>query len=188
MEPARYFYLSAPEWVTLSITVLAILLGPVLAVLVTRYVDEQRSKKERQVNVLRSLIKTRKARLDSEHVAALNLIELEFHDDLPVMTKFAAYMESLSTKEPEEINEQERFFTKRGNIFAALVQSIGTKFGYKFDKMDLDQGGYYPLGWGNDADRQRKNAALITEVLEGKRPFPVMQYQYDHGKFPPKPE
>ena len=168
MESVRYFYLTISEWVTLSLTMLAILAGPVLAVLVTRYVDKQRQIRERQINVLRSLIKTRKARLDSEHVAALNLIELEFHGNSTVMKNYADYMENLGQRMPEDKTEQDHFLNKRGNLFAALVQSIGTKFGYKFDKMDLDQGGYFPIGWGNDQDRQRKNAELLAEVLEEK--------------------
>ena len=184
MEQARYFYLSISEWVT----VVAILIGPVFAVVVTRYIDERRQKREQQLNVLRSLIKTRKSRLDSEHVAALNLIELEYHSDPNVMKKYSEYMDNLGQKVPEDKPEQDRFFNKRGNLFAALVQSMGTKFEYKFDKMDLDQGGYFPMGWGTDQDRQRKNGELLAEVLEGKRPLPIMQYQYDQGKFPPKPD
>ena len=53
-------------------------LGPIAAVLVTRYNDARRAKHERQMSVFRTLMATRATDLNSERVAALNLIQIEF--------------------------------------------------------------------------------------------------------------
>ena len=74
------FGLKISEW----IMVVAVLAGPILAVIVSRYNDDRRDRKNRQMSVLRSLIKTRQVRLDAEHVGALNLIELEFYSIKPI--------------------------------------------------------------------------------------------------------
>jgi hypothetical protein len=44
--------------------VIATLLGPVLAVIVTRYIDEARAQKLRQLEIFRALMRTRNATRD----------------------------------------------------------------------------------------------------------------------------
>lgn len=65
------------RWIDL-INLLAILAGPILAVMVDRSRQKRAGEKGRRLAVFRSLMRTRRHRLDPEHVGALNLIDLEF--------------------------------------------------------------------------------------------------------------
>ncbi len=166
--------------------VAAVLIGPVLAVLVTRFNDDRREKKSRQLSILRSLIKTRQVRLDAEHVGALNVIELEFYSVKSIITAYTDYIAHLASAIPPE-NAQENYFRNRHDLFVALLHAIGSHLGYSFDKLDLDRRAYSPIAWVDEQDRARKNAALLTELLEGRRSLPVFNLIVNQGQFPPPP-
>ena len=59
-------------------TIIAILAGPVLAVLVTRFTDRHREIRGRQWDIFRNLMRYRRTPLNPEFVGALNLVEVEF--------------------------------------------------------------------------------------------------------------
>ena len=52
--------------------IVATLGGPVLAVLVTRFIDAKRDRKARQTDLFRILMRSRRSALSPEYVAALN--------------------------------------------------------------------------------------------------------------------
>src|SRR5262249_12547950 len=56
----------------------ATLLGPIAAVLITRYIDQLRERSSRRLWIFRTLMATRRTLLSPEHIAALNQIELDF--------------------------------------------------------------------------------------------------------------
>jgi uncharacterized protein DUF6680 len=59
--------------------VIATFAGPIGAVIVTRLIDRKRAQRDRQLDVFRALMRTRKGALQPDHVNALNLVEIEFH-------------------------------------------------------------------------------------------------------------
>jgi hypothetical protein len=54
------------------------LLSPVIAVQVSEFLARRRAARERRLQIFRALMVTRAERLSSEHVRALNSIDLEF--------------------------------------------------------------------------------------------------------------
>ena len=58
--------------------VLAVLLSPLIAVQVTRYLDNKKEARERQLWIFKTLMATRASSLSPHHVEALNRIDLEF--------------------------------------------------------------------------------------------------------------
>ena len=90
------------EWLTLA----AIFLGPIVAVFVTRWVDCLRERGQRRMDVFRTLMRTRRAPISGDHVGALNLIEIEFQNDVEVMAewrKLFSHFGTEHTKRPGEI-------------------------------------------------------------------------------------
>ncbi len=169
------------------ITIIAIIVGPIAAVIVTRKMDRAREDRERRLDVFRSLMKTRQVRLDPLHVSALNLIELEFYGSEEVIVPYRAYIKHLSSPIPET-DQQDRYFDERHSLFVDLLQALGSELGYSFDKHELERLGYAPSGWWRDENVQRKNALMIAQVLEGKRPFPITVVQQTiNNPFPPPP-
>jgi len=117
-------------------------------------------------------MKTRQARLAADHVAALNLVELEFYGIKSVIDRYKDYIGHLSSPRPTE-DEQERYFSQRNDLFVTLLFEIGKYLKYSFDKHDLQRQGYVPQGWGDDYNTQQQNAVLINDILAGRSQLPV---------------
>ena len=59
----------------------AVLLAPVVAVQVQKWLEQYRAERERQLRIFKTLMATRATGLSHDHVQALNLIDLEFQGD-----------------------------------------------------------------------------------------------------------
>lgn len=171
--------------------VLATLSSPVIAVVVTRVMDDRRARRERQRAIFETLMLTRRAALSHDHVMALNRIEIEFSNNNAVMNAVRAYFDNLSEAAPEKASEFERFQARRRRLFAELVQCIGSMMNHAVDKMDLIEGGYYPVGWQEDENVMRNNAKLLNAILSGQRPIwtsSTVAQTMENSPYPPAPE
>jgi predicted metalloendopeptidase len=63
------------DWITIA----AIIIGPILAVQAQKILEALRYKKQRRLTLFHTLMSTRATRLSNEHVAALNMIDIEFY-------------------------------------------------------------------------------------------------------------
>jgi hypothetical protein len=156
--------------------VFATFAGPILAVLATRYLDDHKAKRQRQRAIFDTLMLTRRAAISPEHVRALNQIELEFASDKQVMVAFHAYFDHLNEPFPDPTQAvlNERFLARRRRLFAEMVKLIGERQNFKIDRMDLIEGGYYPVGWQTDEAFNRENLQLLNAILQGRRPIWVV--------------
>src|SRR5438270_11752653 len=75
------------DWLTL----IAIVLGPLSAVLVTLLIETLRRRKERRLYIVRMLLTTRHIPADAQYNAAINLIPAEFHKRARVMAAWRTY-------------------------------------------------------------------------------------------------
>lgn len=158
------------EWLTL----LALVAGPVLAVFVTRYIDDRKERIRRRHEVFRDLMRTRSAKISLEHVTALNLVEFEFYSDKEVRLAWKNYMDTLSADFPADPAKQEGVLAKRNQLFIKLLQNIANHIGFKkIDVTDLMSLNYYPQGWVNDEDEQRQLRGLLVQTFSGLRPIQV---------------
>lgn len=67
------------------LTLIAIFSGPFFAILVSRILDNGKEQRARQMEIFRTLMRTRRTPIWAEHVGALNLVEIEFKDDPKVI-------------------------------------------------------------------------------------------------------
>lgn len=116
------------DWMAI-VTLLAIIVGPLLAVWVTRISDERREIRKRKMDIFRTLMRTRKVPIHFDHVGALNLIEVEFHHD----PRSYGRMEEMPPKFDEKLspnsdNEtQNEFIKKRDSLRTKLIHEISKK-------------------------------------------------------------
>lgn len=173
----------------LVLTIVAIILGPIFATLISRRNDDRRLVQQRKFEIYRTLMQTRTSRLSPDHVRALNTIPVEFHDVRRVLAAFRGYLDHLSSPLPA-VDQQDRYFRQRNDLFLDFLFEIGSNLGYAFDRHELDRLSYMPVAFADDEDRQRRAQALLVEILEGRRAFPVSWILPEGGKsvFPPKPE
>ncbi|SIQ06548.1 hypothetical protein SAMN05880582_101593 [Rhizobium sp. RU20A] len=181
-------FLSEMRWMDL-INLIAIVVGPILAVGVDRFRQSRSDDYNRRIGIFRSLMRTRRLRLDPEHVGAINLIDLEFYGRPKVLTAFSSYMDHLSSPVPTTEQGSERFLDQRDDLLIKLLAEMGDDLGLKFDKHDLKKLSYGPIGWETEQGTQKQNMVYFNELLSGKRALPVtyMHQPPEANPFPPPP-
>lgn len=173
-------------------TIAAIAWGPIKAVQITRKNDDAREKRRRQFDVFHSLMKTRRFALSAEHVMALNLVQVDFYQHAKIDAAYRHYMALLSRVPPAPSDgHASRFYEEQEDALYDLLHEIGNELGYDYDKRDLRKLAYGPQGWENDEQQMRASRALLIELLSGRRPMPVADWEKivaAANRFPPPPK
>jgi hypothetical protein len=170
------------------VTIVAVLVGPISAVLVTRYVDESRLKQTRRMDVFRTLMRTRRMRLNPDHVGALNLVEIEFYGEKVVIESWKAYWAHLRQTLPVDANQQQQFFRDQEGLLTKLLHAIATSLKFNIEQMAIFEGGYVPQGWLDDDQSWRMMRALILEILNNRRGLPIVPLNVaPQSPYPPAP-
>ena len=174
--------------ITGMLTIIAIIIGPIAAVVITLWWGSQNEKRRRKTEILASLMRTRATPLSDEHVGALNLVQLEFHNRVPIISAHKSYIEHLNRKLPP-VDQQPTFAAERNNLLLELIAAIGLDLNYNLDKKDLEVLSYCPQAWQNDVWIQRENMRLLSRLLKGERSLHVSSMNPEQGDlFPPPPE
>lgn len=175
------------DWIA-TVNLLAIILGPILAVIITRLMDNRSAERARQYQVFRDLMRTRAAKISPAHVEALNLVEIEFQGISKVRDAWQRYLENLSATVPADSAAQSNFFLRRDQLFIKLVQEVANGAGLKsVDITDAITNNYYPMGWNNEQQEQEQARRLLIAVMSGTKSISV-KIQDDtkwSGPFPP---
>lgn len=143
------------EWVNL----LAIALSPIVAVVVSMWIQERRERRQHKLHILATLIGGRHDPLTIENVRALNMIDFVFHDRASVRRLWREYLEMLCN---EGLNNEvgwEQLSQKRNELITALASALG--YGKAISHLDVDRV-YIPKGVVNDFAMTR---ALWEELL-----------------------
>lgn len=157
------------------LTVIAIVLGPVLAVQAEKFLQRKRDEKNRQANIFKTLMATRGSSLSFVHVEALNRIDLEFSGNKKYQKVIAAwkeYFDNLNQKARDD--EQLIVWSARNEeLLANLLYEMGLSLGYAFDKVLIKRNIYSPVG---HAKVERENELIrhgLLEILNSERAFPM---------------
>lgn len=179
--------------------IIATFLGPIAAVLITRYVDQLRDGEKRRLEVFRALMRTRRMALSQEHVGALNLVEIEFHKDAKVMKALAALMTHFETGygDNKTLEELKSANDKSDILRTTLLSAIARSLKYNFEQMEILRGGYMPRGWNIESDEQEAIRRGLASVFNGQKAIPIIMVQTRNAvtqtptqqtsPFPPKP-
>jgi hypothetical protein len=168
-------------------TLIAIVVGPILAVAITRFIDRKVEARGRKLQLFRNLMQTRGLRIDPTHVAALNTVEIEFYGESQVVAAYKSYIEHLSAPMPT-VDEQVRFFEQRTDLFMNLLHKMGTALKYRFDKRDLERLSYVPQGWDAQNTLQQDNARKLNQLLSNERALPITNFLSSNSPYPKPPE
>ncbi len=157
------------EW----ITIVAIVVGPIIAVIITRIVDDRRHARQRRWEIFRDLMKHRLTALSPEFVGALNVVEVVFHDDKIVIESWRKLQVNygLGGQNPTE-EELRPIFEERKKLTAKMLDTMARNLGIKIEQLDIFSGGYAPRGWfDEDAKTREMREELLKKLREG---FPVI--------------
>ena len=173
--------------------VLAVLLAPILAVQIQKWLEHYRAKRERQLKIFKTLMASRATSLSPAHVEALNLIDLEFHGDKfkKIRKAWKTYLDHLGDvpkgKDAETMlpiwNE------KNADLLAVLLMEMGKPLGYDFDVVHVKKGIYLPEGHTKlelEQDLLRKGAIKLlygdSRIKMDITSFPVDNVAIDKQK------
>lgn len=130
------------------LTLVAIILGPIVAVQLQKYLDRNREIQNRKLNIFKMLMASRGATLSASHVEALNRIDLEFSGDKKyqkVIDAWKEYFDNLCIK--VQTNENLTIWSVRNEeLLANLLFEMGQSLGYNFDKVLIKRNIYSPVG------------------------------------------
>ncbi len=157
------------DWVM----ILVVIAGPLVAVQLTRYLDNKRESKERKTQLFKTLMGTRSYTVSWDHVAALNRIDLEFDKNDPkeksVIEAWKAYHDLLNQKNLTA----EQWDIKRTDLFVDLLYEMARVLNYDFDKTHIKNSSYSPIAHGTNEEETRQIRQGLIEVLNGTRTIPM---------------
>jgi len=150
------------EWITIA----ALVLGPILALLTQRLLDAIREHRNTQKKLYFQLMSTRGLFNSQQHVEALNSIDVIFSDSHDIRDSWKRLLDHLSTI-PHAENWQDRLTDLRVDLYRLM----GLKLGYDYTTDYLKRGIYFPTYHQNyyqnqDAINQGLADALKNGVLK----------------------
>jgi hypothetical protein len=166
------------DWLWPAATVLATVVGPILAVQAQKAIERAQERNRRKSWVFHQLMATRASRLSPDHVQALNMIDLAFYGrrdfgrHRPTKTEIAVtdawheYLDHLSTK-----SEDGTWAARSDELFTNLLSAMAEDVDYSFDRVQLKKGAYSPIAHGEQEQRVQAIRQLASEVLSGNRPI-----------------
>jgi hypothetical protein len=160
-----------------GLIILAMLVGPVLAVQVQKYVESRKEKKGRRMNIFRTLMTTRATPIAPEHVQALNMIDVEFYDNKSIKELWKLMLDNFlnypKIDDPDFGAKLNASSEKSKDLSIDLMYAMGESLGYHFDKVHLKKEVYFPLGHGELLADQETIRKTFVEICSGKRPISV---------------
>lgn len=164
--------------------VIAIVVSPILAVQVQKWLDNFRDKKKQKKEVFYALMATRAAKVSGEHVRALNRIDIEWFGrhvfrshhttkiEREVLDAWKQYLDHLNTP-ADAVGGILTWAATGDELFNDLLYFISKSLGYDFDKVTLKRGAYYPIAHGKqEADQEQIKKGLMA-WLDGSKPVSV---------------
>lgn len=157
------------DWLIIAAT----LLSPVIAVQVTRFLDDRNEVRGRKLSIFKTLMATRAYTVSWVHVEALNRIDLEFEKgkkkEKDVLEAWKAYHDLLN-------NDQltpEQWATRRVDLLVELLHKMAIVLRYDFDKTHIKNSSYAPRAHADTEAQQEAIRKGTIELLEGKRVLPL---------------
>lgn len=180
------------DWLTL----LAIVIGPVIAIWAARYLAKKDQRDDRRMAIFRDLMRTRRTTLHPDHVGALNLVEIEFADDSQIISAWKRLFEhfgtthsprgheltmehmSVAVRAARERDFQHRIAQERQELLAILLHAIAKRMNFRIEQLEVFKGGYTPQGWVDIEEEQRLIRQYAIDLYLGKRMVPVGVIDY----------
>jgi hypothetical protein len=167
------------------LTIIAIIIGPLLAFEVQRVRDNRRERRNRKLEIYRKLMLTVKVPMAPSHVDALNLIPLEFNAkigaDKNVLDAWRLYTSHLNNRQKAD----QHWLDKKFDLLVDLVYLIGQSLGYTdINKATIRDNTYLPQGYVDVESEWHQIRKAWLEVLNGQRPIPMTMLGPVHLKEP----
>jgi hypothetical protein len=184
------------------LTILAIILGPIIALWLQRLSERRRELRARKMTIFKELMATRALKISPRHVEALNAIEVEFASgrgsDKRVRDAWRLYLDHLNQPAVQDDAPDRRRWVDRANeLLIELLFEMSRALNFEFDRVSLKNAVYSPRAHGELEEDQFLLRKFLLELMQGKRAMwtgvftgdrPLqMQVLSPHAAPPPRP-
>ena len=153
--------------------VAATLFGPILAVQAQKWIERERDRNQRRINIFRVLMTTRAAILSPAHVEALNVVPIEFYGKKPsfveVVDAWKAYIDYLY----KDIIDNKSWAEKRVELLNIMLTKMASALGYKFNSVEISRELYSPKGHAAIEGDQEIIRKGLAKVVRGEMALPM---------------
>lgn len=182
-------WMASPPLNAANVTIAAIVVGPVVAVLITRLLDDRRARRLRRWDIFRNLMCYRSTPLNVEFVGALNLLEVEFANDKPVIEAWKKLLLAFDKPVPPDGSPTLETLTReRIETTTRLLDAVAKSLGLRIEQLDIQSGGYSPKGWADAENEQTIIRRFFADMASNKRALNVVVWparKSDEGRQPP---
>jgi hypothetical protein len=139
------------------------IVGPVLAVLISIWVQSRIEKRRQKKYIIANLMSTRHQIVSDEIVRNLNMIDIVFHNKKKVRKLWHEYYDMLQNTGLNNPTGWKQWNTKKLELIQEMAKAAG--FGKKITTIDVDRV-YAPVGLSEDAQRMRDIGTELLRVLK----------------------
>jgi hypothetical protein len=155
------------------LTIAAIIIGPVLALLIQRWQDRRHEGDKRKRQIFQQLLLTLRAPMAPTHVDAINSIPLEFYSNKGIIEAWRLYTSHLKDLTFLK-NNPGRWGEKKFELLVDLAHKMGKSLGYDhIDEAMLRDNIYVPQGYEDTETQFQQLRTGMLQILNGERPVPV---------------
>jgi len=158
------------------LTLIAVIVGPIVAVVITLWVDGRRRDREQKIIVLRLLLATRHIPADPSFLTAINLIPVEFNARRDVMQAYNEFIEA--TRQRADGVNDDVIQLNSSTKLTRLVFEVARSLRFKLRETDIQTSAYASDGWrirdnlAQDSQQAMRDIANIlwlqTRLLAGE--------------------
>lgn len=159
-----------PETRLATVNLLAVALSPLVAVLVSVWLQNRKERRQHQLMILGSLIATRHDPVSVDAVRSLNLIDLVFHKKATVRKLWREYFDMLTNQGLNNPIGWEQRRKKNLELITEMAKVLG--YGKQISHLDVDRV-YIPAGIVDQFQRNQELGNELLRVLKATARFEV---------------
>ncbi|MBU1259875.1 MAG: hypothetical protein KJ757_04000 [Planctomycetes bacterium] len=194
------------------LTIIAIIIGPILAVQAQQLIEFLKQKREEKRRLFMVLMATRARPLVPEHVQALNMIDVTFSGKGMVYAIFRGkrkkeeavieawselrdhlfnYPQQLQAKPGIDIPAEDKtsyqnrcntWVSRKDELLIELLAKMAESLNYHFDKVLLKRGAYTPAGYGETEYEQLQIRKGLAGIFQGSKSIPIHIVESSHDQ------
>jgi hypothetical protein len=162
-------------------TIVAIIAGPLFTLLLQKWTEARRERRQQRMWVFRVLMMYRANPIDHNYVQALNLIDVVFNEETDeeraIRNAWKALLDHLQSDQASKAAQE-----KAQDLGAVLLMAMGKRLGYRLDAVYLKRQAYQPQGHVDVARESNELRRLALDFLKYKQRLPVAIFADDFEK------
>jgi hypothetical protein len=136
--------MTTTDWLTIA----AIVLGPVIAVGITHWIEKRRKRDEAKLITLRILLSTRDLPSDPSYQVAIKLVPIEFNDCQKVLVAHREFLEAANVNTDGKSDDQIRAISENTSVkLTRLIFEMSRAAGLDLRETDIQTGTFGTRGF-----------------------------------------